>query len=665
MKKIAFIYTWPNNPFKNAEYEVLKRVELAAKNIGRHVDIISSNGFILDEEYYETSQRVNESDYEFMVSVHYDDIKKLDIFSYYTLWVPPEISLQYSVYPQIKKNILSNDDFLIYDDGGQLDHLKTILMDSPRNLENHSELYATPPLSAVLPPKLDNPHLFYCGINWEKLIGAPARHAGLFALLEKEEWVDIWGPQSTWEGCQRYKGVIPFDGVSMLKEINDSGVCLVISSDVHYRAGSVTNRVYEAVAGGAVVISDTNRWVQKIFGDSVLYFDFDKKNPKNMFAQIKRHMEWIRTHKKEALALAKKAQQIFIQKLGMEDQLRNIIANHAKREQAVAQALYSRCPETKTLAVSFFDELTWSHKAKERLDNLLGSVSRQIDKNIQLVLVCNKTLEANIRKAAVGYTAQPEIYPVAFYDNIGNKILTRGVAFHKVINQFKHDYLLLLDGDEYLFKDHVTTLKRVLEDTPAASMAYSGFLYVDNNGKFGFPRFEIFRDAYIRDFFRLKPSGCFLFKQQVENYIPSYAYSNLDGAELYALVNVAYFKHQAIMAFSKRLTARKQHGIEDYSNPALPIYEQVNMVNGINLFELEKIDFNNLSTGLSSSNSLFTHKFYKRIASFYCIGLNLLIVLHSIRKIFAVGKKKHWRVKMRIQSFKLERQHIKDIAAKL
>ena len=39
-KRIAFIYTWPNNTFKNAEYEVLKRIEIAAKNINLPLYII-------------------------------------------------------------------------------------------------------------------------------------------------------------------------------------------------------------------------------------------------------------------------------------------------------------------------------------------------------------------------------------------------------------------------------------------------------------------------------------------------------------------------------------------------------------------------------------------------------------------------------------------------
>lgn len=660
MKKIAFIYTWPNTPFKNAEYEVLKRVELAAKNIGQKVDIISSNGYLLDSEYYETEQRVVEDNYEFMVSVHYDDIKKLDIFSYYTLWVPPEISLQYSVYPRIKKNIMSNDDYLIYDDGGQSDHLKTILMDSPRQLENCSELYATPPASAVIKPALKDPHLFYCGINWEKLIGAAPRHAGLFNLLEKVDWIDIFGPESTWKGCKRYKGKIPFDGVSMLQEINNSGVVLSISSDVHYRAGSVTNRVYEAAAGGAVIISDTNRFVKQMFGDSVLYFDFDKKNPEHMFNQIKEHMEWIRLHKEEAQKLAERSQQIFIEKLGQEKQLKTLIANHENRKKAVAEALYSKEPEKETLAVAFFDDLEWSDNTEKRLLNTIKNIGRQYEKNITLFLICNENLRTNIDE--VLFSAKRKINVkcsyVKFYDDFENKNITRGQSLFTVLNQEKHDYLLLLTGTEYLFKDHITTLKRTLEDEKDASIAYSGFCYEVSPDKFGYVKFEIMPEDFLFDLGRLFPNGTYLLKANIEKYLQKYVYSNLDGAELYALINVAHFKHNEQIAFSKRMTAREQKRIADYSNPALPLSYQKNMVDGINLFELEKLRVNGELTHKSSDRNEHFTKFLQKK---YARHVKLVIFFQKIRKLFAFTSKKKQFVKKRIDRLKDELKEIKSI----
>ena len=655
MKKIAFIYTWPNNPFKNAEYEFLKRREIAAKNIGQPLDIISSNGYILDDEYYETTQRVVENDYEFMVSVHYDDIKKLDIFSYYTLWVPPEISLQYSVYPQIKKNIISNDDFLIYDDGGQLNHLKTILLDSPRILDEHSELYATPPLSAVLKPNLKDPHLFYCGINWEKLIGAAPRHAELFKLLENEDWIDIFGPENTWKGCKRYKGKIPFDGISIIKEINKSGVALSISSNVHYRAASVTNRIYEAVAAGAVVISDTNPLVKKIFGDTVLYFDFDVEHPTHMFEQIKAHMQWIKKNKDKAQKMAEKAQEIFIKNLGLEQQLKAIINNHEKRKAAVASALYSRT-NGKTLVLTFFDEKKWTKNSSERLKNILKNVERQIEKNIDLVIVSNISLKEELLKITSNYNYSIKTIFADFYDDFGNKIKTRGQALYEIINTYNHDFLMILHGTEYLFQDHITTLKRVLEDsTEDVCASYSGFLYEEKIGKFGYPKFEVLSEDYLLDIGRLYPNGTFLIRKDIESYLPEFVWSNIDGAELYALLNVAYFKYNRKFVFSKRMTAKEQKQINIFENPALPISYQTNMVNGINLFELEqKGKLKNVTPDWweYKVRKILSKKIYRHI--------KFDIWLQKIRKLFAFSHKKKEKINSKIKKLKDARRKIKN-----
>lgn len=641
MKKIAFIYSWPNTPFKNAEYEVLKRIEIAAKNIGQQMDIISSNGYILDTEFYETDKKICEDDYEFMVSVHYDDIKKLDIFTYHALWVPPEITLRYDIYPSVKKNILSYDDYLIYDDGGQSDHLKTILIDSPRCLEGCSKLYPTPPISAAIKPKLNNPRLFYCGINWEKLIGDVPRHSGLFHLLDTVDWVDIFGPENMWTGYKTYRSKIPFDGVSMLKEINNSGVVLSISSNVHYRAGAVTNRMYEAAAGGAVIISDRNRFVEKIFGNSVLYFDFDKENQEHMFNQIKQHMEWIRTHKEEALKLAEKSQQIFIKQLGQEQVLKDLISNHEDRKKAVAKALYSQNEKTKTLTVAFFDDIKWLKNTENKIINTINNINRQYEKNVVLYFVVNEKLKSKVESVLSKnpVSVKFNLLYVKFYDEFKNKLVTRGQKLFEIISKEKHDYLLILSGIEYLFKDHITTLKRQLEDNKNASVVYSGYSYA-----WGYNKFEIMPEDFYLDIGRFLPNGMFLIKSDIEKYIPEYVFSNLDGAELYAFVNVAYFKYNEQIIFSKRMTAREQKDLIICDNPALPFAYQTRMVDGINLFELEK---RRINTSLYRMNFLL-----KSIRKVYVFVMNILIYYHKIRKLFIFSKKKRIIITNRVKSFK-------------
>lgn len=660
MKKLAFIYTWPNTPFKNAEYEVLKRVEIAAKNIGIHLDIISSNGFILNDEYYETKNRINEDDYEFMVSVHYDDIKKLDIFSYYTLWVPPEISLQYDVYPQIKKNIISNDDYLIYDDGGQSDHLKTILIDSPRNLQNCSELYATPPVSTCLEPNLSNPHLFYCGINWEKLIGIKPRHAKLFSLLEKCEWVNIYGPEKCWKGCNRFKGTIPFDGISVIKEINKSGVCLSISSDVHYRAGSVTNRIYEGVAAGAVIISDTNRFVKKIFGDSVLYFDYDKTHPELMFNQIKEHMQWIKDNPQKAIKLATLSQKIFKENLGQEKQLLNLIANHQSRVKQVESCLFAK-NEAEVIAILFIDDYVYSDSVSSTLLKVIANVSRQIHCRITLTVFVNSNFKNNIELLKLNNNKITIVY-VNFYDSFGNKILTRGQVLSQYLSKEKFDYFILLSGNEYLFKDHITTLQRILEENNDSDIAYCGMNYVDSNGKFGYTRFEVLNQAKLFNIYNYVPNATFLLSSKVKSLVPSFVFSNVDGLELYTFVQVYLNKFKGKLSFSKRVTIRFFESYDLFKNAALKLNEQKNQIDGLCVFEKEESEQTSSDCFATDAVSeIYKNSgLQKYLLKRYKTHLKIDIVIKKIQKFFSFSNKRLMRNEA-LQNYKKARRYIKDL----
>lgn len=160
-------------------------------------------------------------------------------------------------------------------------------------------------------------------MNWEKAVGDSNRHAGLFELLDKTEKIKFYGPDVVeswgeirpWEGYQCYQHPIPFDGFSILKEINSCGVCLAISSDAHRRAGAVTNRAYEACAAGAVIISDNNVFMEEYFKDSVLYVTYNKNNPQDTFQQIMEKYQWIVEHKEQALEMAEKIPADFYRKI--------------------------------------------------------------------------------------------------------------------------------------------------------------------------------------------------------------------------------------------------------------------------------------------------------------------------------------------------------------
>lgn len=150
----------------------------------------------------------------------------------------------------------------------------------------------------------------------------------LYQLLNQSGFAKFYGVNK--HKCvdpQNYMGSIPFDGVSVITALQQHGIVLVIHSDVHNREAIPSARIFEAAAASAVIISDTNPFVIKHFGDSVFYIDTTRSG-KNIFKQIQRHMSTIKNDPQKALKMAKKAHDIFEKNFTMEKQLLNLLKMH-------------------------------------------------------------------------------------------------------------------------------------------------------------------------------------------------------------------------------------------------------------------------------------------------------------------------------------------------
>lgn len=654
--KYAIVYTWPGAN-TNAESEVIRRMLVAAKNIGVNVDVVSKEGFILDSNFNKTTTAFHDGDYEFMITLHYDDVKMWDSFHYHTLWNPPLISLQYVQYPNIVKNIISNDDFLIYDDGGMSNHLHAMLIDTPRNLQGASSLTASFPATAAMKNNLDNPTLFYCGINWEKMIGATPRHEGLFQLLDKLDNVKLFGPASTWQGYKTYRGTIPFDGFSLIQEINKCGVVLALSSDFHYRAGAATNRVYEGCAAGAVVISDTNRFIKKHFGDSVLYIDFDKEHPERMFEQIKKHLDWIKNNKDKALKLAQKSQKIFLEKFTFEKQLLDVIANHKNRVKAVSGALYAKNDKTKTLITLFLDSVKFSVQDEMILKNAINNIQRQIDKNIVLAICCdNKNLKA-IKKFTESLKSNIDIVfkPFDIYDEFDYKWMSRGQMLLDTINDVPHDYLCILSGAESMFSDHITTLKRRLQDNSDAVAAHCGaFLQSkDGNRHLVLNRMITKREIYDCALQNKSDilSGYVLFAKKAESYLNKYICEYLDGLTAVALLNIAVFKHHAKICYSCRTTCGCQEEYIHEYKQTLDFSKQINFIHGLVEYNMPEYESALRPESLCAPGAI-NDSMMECLSKINRSRLKFRICLIKLRGVFVWNKKHREKNKQRIERYR-------------
>ena len=97
--------------------------------------------------------------------------------------------------------------------------------------------------------------------------------------------------------------------LELISQINHYGIGLCLHTPYHINAKIPGSRIFEIISSGAIAISDENPFVEKYFGNNVLYFD-QNKSAEEIFKKIDRHVKWVQTHSKEAEQKARSAHSI-------------------------------------------------------------------------------------------------------------------------------------------------------------------------------------------------------------------------------------------------------------------------------------------------------------------------------------------------------------------
>lgn len=562
MVTVGIISPWPGDI--SAEMELVARLRKAADNLGIGCVLLDNFGRVLDDRQNVTDRWIEPEEIDFAISLQYETHKSIDTFYYHALWNPPEIPLNLDYYyEKVTDHYLMYDDYLIYDSGGMTKHLKSMLYRKPRNLSGASMLTTSCPESVMYEPALKKPRMFYCGMNWESVVHHTNRHEGLFKLLDATgrvrfygpKKVETWGGIQPWKGYSCYRGSIPFDGYSILKVIHECGICLVLSSDIHRRAGAVTNRAFEACAAGAVMISDENAFMQKWFKDAALFIVYNKNDPKDTFCQIMEKYDWIISHKKDALKLAKRAQEIFRRHFALEKQLYSIVNNHAGRFLSVKRDLFAK-DDMKKVTVSYVVTTGDIKEACKLLRQVVKNVENQYYRNISISIACDQTVYGELYRFLETITAKAVLYPMDIFDKKGMQKLTTGECMQRLWELSDADYYVNTTADEIWYYDHITTLVRTIEDEAAAA-SYSGRL---NLGTDGLRTVESFKPVtndtvYYMQYPKWLPTpGQILFSEKAKALLPHYMYACLDGYEHYALLAFCKLKKKGKISFSRRMT---------------------------------------------------------------------------------------------------------------
>jgi hypothetical protein len=384
---IRFAVVNPYPKINNAETECIRRMGVAAQNIGAECVVIDPEGLVMGTNWH-ISQVYSPDDVLFVLSIHHSTPKITNYFTYHAAWNPPEFFGFGWPYEEMTQNVLTCDDILTYDSIGIKSHLQSVFAPFGRTLEGTSTLVTgcsgTPYDPSV--EKINKGKLFYCGLNWERIGTGKGRHHEIFRLLDKHpDKVSFYGPRrvsgiKTWQGYACYRGEIPFDGTSLVKTIHENGIALALSAKPHQEAEAASNRIFESCAAGAFIIADNNGFVRRTFGDAFYPIIYDKEKPQATAEAILAAVDWAHSHADEAYAMANECQRIYLAHFTYEKQLKGIIDNHVERRKQIGTG--------PALSVDVIVPFAPEREKLSSLKKTLLSVARQTQKPNSINVVC-------------------------------------------------------------------------------------------------------------------------------------------------------------------------------------------------------------------------------------------------------------------------------------
>ena len=386
-------------------------------------------------------------------------------------------------YRKFTRHLLTHDDFLSCDSVSGDDHVMRLISGHPAREGPLFRFYPT--LSGpILEPTLGDQHLFYAGMNWEKTAKKPGRHDGLLGLLDDGGDLRIYGPRiyngvEVWKGYKSYVGSIPFDGVSVVRLINQAGISLVLSSQAHAQSEMMSSRIFESSAAGAVIICNENPFARRHFGDSLLYIDTTLP-VKETYRQVESHLDWIKSEPTKALELARRAQSIFRENFRLDTCLERIYAGLPERKAKLECAYAPKRREESICVVFLMPEFH-----AEILERHIASCQAQKNVAIRGILAIDaRDAELfgprGIRSRINESPAPLEMAPIHFMerrpDGSAKGRKRAGEVISEVLRSVveeDEEYVCIVAPNERLFSDHLCSLLRTLQDYPEAACAWS------------------------------------------------------------------------------------------------------------------------------------------------------------------------------------------------
>jgi hypothetical protein len=481
--RFGVVKLWPE--IKNAEDECIARLKIASAALGLECVEVNSDGTLITDP----NVTVDRSLVDFVVHLHYDTPKNYDAFSFVALWNPVKFYEEWG-YLRASRNLTSHDDFISCSSDAADDHVRRMIRRSSTHLAPKFKLYHST-ADIMYPPSLGDGKVAYAGINWDALRAGQSRHQEVLKSLDGSGLLRIYGPHMfmgvrVWAGYQSYVKEVPFDGTSMVKELHKAGAALVLSSAAHKEAGIMSNRLFETVAAGALVICDENRFAKRHFGDCLLYID-SRDPAEKIVADIRRHLGWAQANPSDALDKIAQAQDIFRQGFSLIQNLRTLYEGLQARKQQLLELGQPAVTTPFTVAVNYlmprYDIAT--------LRQHVASASSQDYPDQQANLIVDKGVSpcerTEIDRVIATAKTSMTVVELRFVERDSTGAIRATRLLGAVINDLLQTQREQVDGfmvvapNETLLSNHVSVLARELRSNPEVKHAATAALLQNEN----------------------------------------------------------------------------------------------------------------------------------------------------------------------------------------
>jgi hypothetical protein len=450
--RLAYLNPWANA----AENQAYFSLAAAGRPLG--IDLVSCS----------TPEDAEQSRAEFVLSVASSVPKVVDLPSYLTVHEPTKRFLSRAVY---MNNLLSYDGYLTISDSLQR-FVKDVCFgvgrysgigfyyNSPQTSTRHSDL-----TRIVDEGRLQ---VVYIGTNWDRGQRSPS----LLRELDGQRVLRIHGPEHSWSdrGYHGYAGQLPWDGLAPQRAYAEAGIGLVLLSADHLREGVVSNRIFEITSVGSIAVCPRIPWIEKWFGDTVLYFT-PSRSARSMAAEITARVAEVKRDPAAAADRAERAREIFEQNFAAERMLANAVAYHAEVQAARARKRQASPAEPRISVV-----VRCGGRPQKLLKRAVDSIRAQTFGTFTVILAKHRDIDVS---AIIG-DLSGRVEAFVEVDVFGG---SRPETLIAGLGAVGTEYFAILDDDDFWLSDHVETLFSAGGTAdPTFDVAYSGSVEVARTG---------------------------------------------------------------------------------------------------------------------------------------------------------------------------------------